>query len=178
MTTATDYTAAIREIVPDLEYRAEFVPQSKSRNAGDKSPSLNWRVTFSRNGRTLETDYMQGIGHLPGYDHSRKDVDYRRYITHVVETGNALPPLRDPGKVSRSHHVDTPTLADVLHCLLIDAEAIDTGSFEEWAENYGYDTDSRKAEGIYRACLEIGLNLCAILGDELISKLREALQDM
>lgn len=71
-----------------------------------------------------------------------------------------------------------PSIADVLHSLLMDAEAIDAGSFEEWAGDLGYDTDSRKAEGIYRECLETGLKLRAMLGDEIINRLRDALQDI
>jgi len=44
------------------------------------------------------------------------------------------------------------TLFDVLYCLLSDAHGMDYYDFEEWAENYGYDTDSRKAEDIYNKC--------------------------
>ena len=47
-----------------------------------------------------------------------------------------------------------PEAADVVHSLLLDASARDAGSFEAWADEFGYDTDSREAERTYRACLE------------------------
>lgn len=48
-----------------------------------------------------------------------------------------------------------PTALDVLACLLNDAEGYDNATdFEDWANGYGYDTDSRKAEAIYNAIAE------------------------
>lgn len=51
-----------------------------------------------------------------------------------------------------------PTAADVLACLLSDA-TVDDGEgnprpFEDWADDYGFDTDSRKAEATWRQCVE------------------------
>jgi hypothetical protein len=46
-----------------------------------------------------------------------------------------------------------------------------------WADTYGYDKDSRSGEKIYRACLEIGLKLRAMIGDQNITKLRDLFQD-
>ena len=44
-----------------------------------------------------------------------------------------------------------PTAEDVLDCLASDvAGFLNAWSFEDWCEDYGYDTDSRKAEKIYR----------------------------
>ena len=44
-------------------------------------------------------------------------------------------------------------------------------------EYLGYDPDSRKAEGIYRACLELALKLRNGLGEKLLAELREAVAD-
>jgi len=45
-----------------------------------------------------------------------------------------------------------PGVEDVLDCLASDASGYDNaGSFEAWAEEYGYNADSRKAESKYRA---------------------------
>lgn len=44
-----------------------------------------------------------------------------------------------------------PGADDVLNCLASDAAGYENArSFEEWASEYGYDTDSRKAEQTYR----------------------------
>jgi len=61
-------------------------------------------------------------------------------------------------------HTSEPTTADVLACLCSDASAADA-SFESWAADMGYDTDSRKAESIYRACCAIAPRLRRFLGD-------------
>ncbi len=50
-----------------------------------------------------------------------------------------------------SGHKKPPTLTDVLTCIADDAASFENApSFEDWASEYGYDTDSRKAEKIYR----------------------------
>ena len=46
-----------------------------------------------------------------------------------------------------------PTAEGVLNCLVSDTWGIENArNFEEWCSEYGYDTDSRKAESLYRAC--------------------------
>ena len=65
-----------------------------------------------------------------------------------------------------------PTAADVLNCLASDSSSIENaGSSEEWASDFGYDPDSRKAEKIYRACVKEAARLKVFLGDDLYQKL-------
>lgn len=45
-----------------------------------------------------------------------------------------------------------PKVADVLYCLLSDAQGADQ-PFEDWASDYGFDSDSRKALAIYETCV-------------------------
>ena len=58
-----------------------------------------------------------------------------------------------------------PTSEAVLECLLSDACSGEE-SFEDFCANCGYDTDSRKAERIYRACQKNLKNVRRLLGDE------------
>lgn len=46
----------------------------------------------------------------------------------------------------------SPNAADVLSSLVMDA-AYGNDSFEDFCANTGYDTDSRQAERIYKACV-------------------------
>jgi hypothetical protein len=65
-----------------------------------------------------------------------------------------------------------PKAEDVLDCLASDSSGIDNArSFEDWAGEYGYDTDSRKAEKIYNVCVKQAAKLKAFLGDSLYEKL-------
>jgi len=165
-----------------LDYKAEFVPWSKSRNA-KKPPvkpgdySLNWKVTITaKNGRAITTDYMQGIAHIPGYKQARMTVDEFEALKYACEQGNTAR-LSNFGTPLGPKPIPAPALHDVMYSLLMDAEAIDVGSFEEWASNFGYGTDSREAERLYKACMDTALKLRAMLGDSTITALRESAQD-
>jgi len=60
-----------------------------------------------------------------------------------------------------------PTLADVLESLGMDWASIENSTaFEDWADELGYDTDSRKAEQTYRACQESALRCRQAIGWE------------
>jgi hypothetical protein len=66
------------------------------------------------------------------------------------------------------HNMDDiirPTLADVLHCLILDSSALNE-DFENWCSELGYDTDSRKALATYELCRTQGKKVRALLGDK------------
>ena len=154
----------------DIQYQAEFVPQSRSRNAGDRHPSLNWRVTVGD--PPIETDYMQGIAHMPGYKHSERLALYHdRLKSDAAERGRRVYgtyPFRQGSRLA------APKLVDVLYSLVMDSDALNYSTFEEWADCFGYDTDSREAEKIYKQCLEIALQLRQIID---LDAAQEAFQD-
>ena len=140
-----------RLVADGLEYSAEFVPFSQSRNAGEKDLSLNWRATLRKGSQSLTTDYQQGIGHIPGYKSTM-------FAKMTVREHEQLTAACEQGRV-KFQKIKPPTLHEILYCLLSDSDAIDCACFEDWADSYGYETDSRKAEAIYKACLAIGLKL-------------------
>ena len=157
----------------DLDYKADFVPFSQSRNNGDENVSLNWRITIGNHrnawGR-LTTDYMQGIGHLPGHKFSQRLTVYENERQRkAAETGLwAATGDRYPRKLP------APKLIDVLYCLVSDASVLDCATFEDWADELGYDTDSRKAEKISDECLKNALALRQYIN---LDDAREAFQD-
>lgn len=57
-----------------------------------------------------------------------------------------------------------PTAEDTLGCLLSDATA--DPDFESFCREFGYDTDSRKAEKIHTSCLKTREALERLLGDD------------
>lgn len=171
---ARDIAAAI-VMELGLTVESEFIPFSQSRNKDQTYQSLNWLVTLKRNGSDiLTTHYSAGAAHCPAYKDptlGRQDsVDRYKAIKQQCETG------RD-GKPGRPGVWIKPDSLDVIYSLVSDSGVLTCGSFEEWAADYGYDSDSRKAEAIYRACLDIGLKLQASLGASNIERLREAFQD-
>lgn len=71
-----------------------------------------------------------------------------------------------------SAHKKPPTLAEVLDCLASDASGVDNArSFEDWASEYGYDLDSRKAERTYQICKKQAQDLKALLGQDAYNQL-------
>ncbi|MEN6623994.1 MAG: hypothetical protein ABFD50_20915 [Smithella sp.] len=60
-----------------------------------------------------------------------------------------------------------PKPEDVLNALASDSSGVENArSFEDWASEYGYDTDSRKAEKIYKVCEKQAKKLNSFLGYE------------
>lgn len=170
---------------------SEFIPFSKSRNAqprhGRKEPwkSLNWRVTIKRQNRDILTsEYSAGVGHCPSHKSPRTPgtkpwpelVD--RMCDHEIEYGKTARYMVSVDKVfSMMEKPILPDPCDVLAGLAMDADVLDYNGFEDWADNYGYDADSRSAEAIYRECIDIALKLRNGLGDDLLKKLHEARQN-
>ncbi|HVT61903.1 MAG TPA: hypothetical protein VHD33_00235 [Legionellaceae bacterium] len=68
------------------------------------------------------------------------------------------------------HNGKAPEADDVLNCLISDCSVIDQ-TFEDWAGDFGYDTDSRKAEKTYKACIKTGNRLLKFLGFPLFDEL-------
>jgi hypothetical protein len=70
------------------------------------------------------------------------------------------------------HNGAPPTADEVLDCLASDAASVDNASsFEDWASDFGYDTDSRKALRTYKTCERQAAKLKALLGDEAYEQL-------
>lgn len=183
MTTETEITPR-EKILAFAERRAltldsEFVPWSRSRNAKEKSPSLNWIVTLRRDGREiLRTDYMAGAGHCPADKKKWTDNHGKREAIRIEcetgQTARGLFTMSKPMARSGAEHAIKPDLADVLYSLALDSDVLEYGAFDDWALIYGYDPDSRSAEKTWRACVEIALKLRAALGEKGLTELREA----
>lgn len=192
--------------VHDITITSVFVPWSLSRNSEEDKPSLNWRITLKHNGREImTTDYGAGFGHCQSVDSSGDRIAQRWSINPEMqsqirlecEDGKARQEVRGGGYriktrpvmveattdgaqaiAGRETHRTMPDAADVLHSLLLDGSAIDAGGFEDWAGDYGYDEDSRKAEKMYRECVDTGLKLRNTFGDGLLEELQEAARNL
>lgn len=169
---ANERAALINEL--RLTMDSTFVPWSKSRNAKEKDPSLNWLVTIFCDGRpVLTTDYTQGCGHTAAYKASVANLGAKDSIGRH----DAVKRECQTGRDRLMRRVSPPAIEDVLYSLVSDADVLNSSSFEDWANELGYDPDSRKAESIYRACLEIALKLRNGIGESNLARLREAFED-
>lgn len=151
-----------------LTIESEFVPWKQSRNKAEKDPSLNWRVTLKRDGRVVikDADYSAGCAHCPSYVQTWKPtIEQREAIARECSTGRSV-------KRGDGQKPILPDRLDVIASFVSDAYcALNAGDFETFAADLGYDTDSRKAEQIYRACADTALKLTSALGGDLLEKL-------
>lgn len=168
-----------------LTIESTFIPFSQSRNKSEKSPSLNWAISLKKDGRPiLVTDYSAGCAHCPSYNAKAPtgwDENPRNWQPRVLawecEHGKKA---RFASFMSNTFQGSGETLQPdaeaVVWSFVMDSDVIDAGGFESWASNFGYDTDSRKAETTYRACLDIALKLRAAIGDSGLQALRNAFE--
>lgn len=75
-----------------------------------------------------------------------------------------------------SARLGEPELADVMSCLLFDADAADQ-TFDDWCADFGYDTDSRKAFATYDACAQTARGLNSMFTPAELAQLRELFAD-
>ncbi len=154
-----------------------FVPFSLSRNSGEKFPSLNWKVTLYKDQREiLRFDYSRGSGYAPSY---KQNMRYQREVDAVsYECENGHKVREICGSMRKGEKIAPPKLADVLYSIAMDTDAIDYATFEDWASEFGYEKDSRKAESIYKTCIDYALKMRSAVGEKGLSALREAVSDM
>ena len=108
----------------------------------------SWRVTISGNKCHWSTDYFTGVG----------------LRTKPRQTWLDAKPKK-------------PSIADVLHCLFLDAEAADY-NFSEWCDMLGYSDDSINSLNIYRQCLVTATNLRKYFTQEQREQIKTIIQDM
>lgn len=164
-----------------LSITSEFIPFSQSRNRHEKQPSLNWRVSLLRNGRhILTTDYSAGCAHCPAYKREWAGGNRHvkaRAIALECKTGKKAKPGFGQGEPYQSRQDILPDSVDVIWSLSRDCDVLDYPCFEDWALDFGYDPDSRKAEKTYQDCLAIALQFRAAIGEDGLAALREAGED-
>ena len=163
---------------------ATFIPQqyqSPKKRDDTHSMKINHAVTVMRNGRSLSTEYHQGIAHHPNYVTGEWSSFYWEHFLPLLNTGKQIGikimDLRHPA-LARHAAADLapPSIVDVVWSLLVDSSG-DFSSFENWAGDYGYDTDSREAERIFTACRDTKLKLETLFTASELEQLHELYQD-
>ncbi len=127
-----------------------------TRPGGDNGPG-----TPRRAGVSFATPYKMGTG-LADWARILKQTHVSRdeypLIKAMARQGGSLSPAGQANLCAKylSAFVAKVNPAEVLASLCRDGQDACGQSFEAWASDYGYDIDSRKAEGIYHACQRAG----------------------
>jgi len=117
---------------------------------------------ISDNQITLTAESVDSNPHMP-------DADMDHWKCLLSRPGKRMTVFFSKG---RGHNGAEPTTAEVLDCLASDAAGLDISrNFADWCSEYGYDTDSRTAERIYKACVHEAVRLQHFLLDGLYAQL-------
>ena len=173
MTQTTDYQQQAIDFLrsTNTEFKAEFLRNGKH-FADDKETRDIYKITLKRGNRLYSFNFGQSIMNSQYYRDIK--IPERTYtLRGGCRTGNYK--INDIDKYSSGGNTlklikgEIPTAYDVLACLT----KYDPGTFEDFCDEFGYDTDSRKAEKTYNAVREEWLNVTRLFTDEEINRLAE-----
>lgn len=132
---------------------------------GKRAHTFNFGQSIAKSGLRLQMGKKEIFIQLPdSHKHlmlKRNETALRYWIKYHIES-NILP-------FDKIIYPEQPTPYDVLACL----QKYDVGSFEDFCNDFGYDTDSRNAEKTYKAVCNEYKNLCRIFTDDEMVLMRE-----
>lgn len=138
------------DILSELGVTAEakFVPGGLNGNLRSETPTINWIVRVLRHGREIvQVPFSQPYVFAPEFAKAKR---LSIAVVRECETGV---------RYGSSHwRLPDPPLDDVFYALLQDAHGSDA-TFEDWAEEFGLNPDSRKAEAAWKQRREIAAAL-------------------
>ncbi len=146
----------------------------KSMNDGE-NPMCAWICTFtSKRGHSENFDYFTGSGCGPQPTENELRQGWPA-VANVPKSNRYN--IKDKALICQIAHTIafrrkwTPDAIEILWAIARDGDALES-TFEDWASDFGYDADSRKAEKIYRACQDNALRLRKILSPEAIETIK------
>lgn len=97
-----------------------------------------------------------------------------RYCSHwKVTLKHKGHQLTVPFSMGQAHGA-SPSLHNVVGCLISDSLSVEDVDFEDWAENLGFDADSKSAKKAYKACVRMRERLIDFFGDDAFNALCDA----
>lgn len=161
-----------------VEIELQEVPENPSMD-DSREKMINYYVILKREGRSMTLYFSTGLGWVekrsalkPGTGLSAPMVSYDKKNKRFIQSdfSGKKREADEFGWGGSKYRIKKPTVADVLDCLASDASGADE-SFEDWASNYGYDTDSRSAERTYQTIQKQVKELRQLLGRDALNEL-------
>jgi hypothetical protein len=136
---------------------------------------FRYQAQVTRAGKSEFFDYSGGVAaFLSSRDRALLVApvrDWRGLCGHILKGTRLIDCPDVAAAYERIYSASKPEAESLLDCLKLDASGPDT--FEEWASEYGYDTDSRQAEATFRACQDNSRRLKSLLGREAFAELQQ-----
>jgi hypothetical protein len=186
----SETSKALSEKLAALGFELTILSGPRGEVSEDNWPNIRFDVALKFKGKpVLESKYSLGVGHVDPKKARIGSVISNPRLT-ADEEGMLFAWQRQPHAAFKekqrqatlaaklaAYQKVAPDLASVLHSLLSDGDAFfNAQTFEDWASDLGYDTDSRKAESIYRLCDETGRKLSRVPAG-VLNEARQLLQD-
>lgn len=134
--------------------------------ADDKQERDIYKVTLTRNKRSYTFEFGQSIKDSGNYGLKVSHGFYGTWDKVADKLPVGVSTLNSPWE--RKQRV-APNAYDILACLT----KYDPGLFDDFCSEYGYDTDSRKAETIYYKVRDEYLHLAKMFNDEEMEEMAE-----
>jgi hypothetical protein len=149
------------------ENGVSFLASCMGETTRDNWQCDEWRVTFSRGKESETFQYFTGLGHR---------VETEAYRLAMIDLKNANPRCLARVEAEKLKKPKAPHAADVIYSLALDGQFAN-GTFEDFCDNLGYDTDSRKALEGYLQCQKDGERFRRIVGTAAFNALGDVVQD-
>jgi len=129
-------------------------------------------------------DYRMGSGHCTRLNNDKTSVQYRITDLEKDDRISICKAIYGYHKRLTSYdyeqlqviYIKRPKLDEVLNCLFLDSSAHEQ-CFQDWASDFGYDTDSIKAKSTYEACIENYFKLKKALGNK-YSEIKKQIEEL
>lgn len=138
----------------------------------DKETRDIYEVRITRGSRSYTFNFGQSINDSGFYytvGRNKKWIDRKHLNRKDLKFFIKMQDSSFLSNVDKIHYPSAPTNYDILECI----EKYETGTFEDFCDNYGYSNDSISALKTYEACREQFKSLCALFTDEEIEFLQE-----
>lgn len=149
---------------------SEFLRNGKHFDNDETTRDI-YKITIKRGSRSFSFDFGQSIMNSQYYQDTIKERTYT--LTGACRTGhysiNDITKYQSGGQKLQLVKGKVPTAYDILCCL----QKYDVGTLENFCSEFGYDTDSKKAEKTYKAVVDEYKNLCALFSDKELEELQE-----
>jgi len=157
-------------------------PAGKTINIGthkDDWPHVEFTLTYEKAGQKFSMPYSMGVGlfKLPARTPFWMNEDQQNMLYNIQQNPrgqwkNKKLWAETIAEVARQTK-QGPKPAEVLAAYCADGLEAQESAFENWAGNFGYDVDSRKAEKIYNQCREQYFNVIRLIGQENVERMAE-----
>lgn len=142
-------------------------------------PHVEFTLTYEKGSQTFSTPYSMGVGlfKIPARTPFWMNEDQQNMLYNIQQNPrgqwkNKKLWAETIAEVARQTK-QGPEPAEVLAACCADGLEAQESAFEDWAGNFGYDADSRKAEKIYNQCREQYFNVIRLIGQENTERMAE-----